>query len=66
MKTAAEMQPQEGDFAMKKGLSIQEKLKDTDIICIGANMENFHTVNEVTYIDSWIKEYKIILKMLGN
>ena len=28
MKTAAEMQPQEGDFAMKKGLSIQEKLKD--------------------------------------
>ena len=28
MKTAAEMKPQEGEFAMKKGLSIQEKLKD--------------------------------------
>ena len=46
--------------------AIQGRLKDTDIICIGANMENFHTVNEVTYIDSWIKEYKIILKILGN
>ena len=46
--------------------AIQGRLKDVDIICIGANMENFHTVNEVTYIDSWIKEYNIILKMLGN
>ena len=32
MKTAAEMQPQEGDFAMKKGLSIQEKLKDLRVV----------------------------------
>ncbi|MBR4672665.1 MAG: M20/M25/M40 family metallo-hydrolase [Bacilli bacterium] len=44
--------------------SIQKRISGLDIISIGANMENIHTVNEITHISSWEKLYNIIINML--
>ena len=46
--------------------SIKKRIKDIDVISIGANMEGFHSINEVTYISSWEKIYKILLEILNN
>ena len=29
-------------------------------------MKNYHTVDEVTYISSWVKLYNIIINMISN
>ncbi len=44
--------------------SIQKRIDGIDIISIGANMENIHTVDEITYISSWEKLYDIIINLL--
>lgn len=44
--------------------SIQKRIDGLDIISIGANMENIHTVDEITYISSWEKLYDIIINLL--
>ncbi len=46
--------------------SIIKRLPDIDIISIGANMEKFHTINEITYISSWTKIYDLLIKLLNN
>ena len=46
--------------------AIQEKISGLDIISIGANMKNIHTVDEITYISSWNKVYKIIINFLKS
>ena len=46
--------------------SIIKRLPDIDIISIGANMENCHTINEITYISSWNKIYDLIIKLLNK
>ena len=46
--------------------SIYKRIKDLEIISIGANMKDFHTVNETTYISSWEKVYNIIVSFLNN
>lgn len=45
--------------------SIQKRIEGLDIISIGANMKNIHTVNEITYISSWEKLYNIIISFLN-
>ena len=46
--------------------SINNKINDLDIISIGANIENFHTIKEKTYISSWKKIYKIITNFISK
>ena len=46
--------------------SILKRLKNIDIISIGATMENCHTTNEITYISSWVKIYDILTKLLED
>lgn len=37
-----------------------------DVISIGARMNNFHSVNEETYISSWIKIYNILIELFNS
>ena len=46
--------------------SINQKTKDIDIISIGANMDNIHSINETTYINSWEKIYNILIKLFSS
>ena len=46
--------------------SIQKRIPGLDIISLGANMENIHTVEEITYIDSWEKIYSILLEIISR
>ena len=46
--------------------SIQKRIVGLDIISIGANMKNIHTVDEITYISSWEKLYNIIANLLKS
>ena len=41
-------------------------MNNIDIITIGANMDNIHTINEITYISSWEKIYNILISFLSN
>lgn len=44
--------------------SIKKRITDLDIISIGANMEKIHTIEEMTYISSWLKTYNLLIKFL--
>ena len=44
--------------------AINKRISNLDMISIGANIEHFHTTKEVTYIDSWIKIYNLLIKLL--
>ena len=46
--------------------TIQNHMNNIDIITIGANMDNIHTINEITYISSWEKIYNILISFLSN
>ena len=46
--------------------TIKKEIDGLDIISIGSNMENIHTTKEKTYISSWVKVYKLLLKTLEN
>lgn len=46
--------------------SIQKRIDGLDIISIGANMKNVHTIDEITYISSWEKLYNIIKNLLKS
>ena len=46
--------------------SIQKRIPGLDIISLGANMENIHTVEEITYIDSWEKIYSILREIISR
>ena len=43
---------------------MKNRISDLDIICIGANIKDYHTTNEVTYISSWVKIYDILIDLL--
>ena len=63
MKSATEIQTQEGEHAMKKGLSIQEKLKDLRVVEKGFTLkqESLHplwgamkaTITKTSAIQIW-------------
>lgn len=44
--------------------AIKKRIADLDIISIGANIEKYHTIEEVTYLSSWIKIYKLLISLL--
>ena len=44
--------------------AINKRISNLDMISIGANIDYFHTTKEVTYIDSWIKIYNLLTKLL--
>lgn len=44
--------------------TIKKKIENLDVISIGADIENFHTTKEVTYLSSWIKIYSLLLELL--
>lgn len=44
--------------------AIKSRNKDMDIISIGSNIEKFHTVEEVTYVSSWVKIYRLLIALL--
>ena len=46
--------------------SINKRIKNLEIISIGANMSDIHTVNETTYISSWEKIYNILINLLNK
>lgn len=46
--------------------AIKKRIDGLDIISIGANLEKYHTTEEITYISSWIKIYTLLLKLLEN
>lgn len=46
--------------------SIKKRIDELDIISIGANMEKIHTIEETTYISSWLKTYHILINLLKN
>lgn len=46
--------------------SIDKRIKNLEIISIGANMSDIHTVNENTYISSWEKIYSILINLLNK
>lgn len=49
--------------------AINKRIDELDIISIGASMKNCHTIEEISYISSWTKIYKLLvqfLKMMTN
>ncbi len=36
-------------------VTIKDSIGNIDVISIGSTVENYHTVNEITYISSWVK-----------
>ncbi len=44
--------------------SIKKRIDGLDIISIGANMEKIHTVEETTYISSWLKVFDLLIKFI--
>lgn len=44
--------------------AIKKRINGLDLISIGSNIEKYHTVDEVTYINSWIKIYKLLIKFI--
>ena len=45
--------------------AIKKRIEGLDVIAIGSNIENFHTIEETTYIDSWIKIFDLLINFLG-
>ena len=43
---------------------IKNKIDSVDIISIGCIIQNYHTIYETTYIDSWIKIYNLLLNFI--
>jgi len=44
--------------------AMKKRIDGLDIISIGSNMEKIHTVEETTYIDSWIKIFNLLIKLI--
>lgn len=45
--------------------SIKKRIDGLDIISVGSSIEKYHTVEETTYISSWIKVYNLLVKLIG-
>lgn len=46
--------------------AINKRIDGLDIISIGANMKDIHTIKETTYINSWIKIYELLIEFLST
>lgn len=46
--------------------SIKKRIDGLDIISIGSIIKKYHTIDEVTFISSWIKTFDLLIKFLEN
>lgn len=46
--------------------AIKNRIENLDIISIGSNINNFHTTKEITYVDSWIKIYDLLIELFAS
>lgn len=46
--------------------AIKKRIEGLDVISIGSNMENFHTIKETTYINSWVKIFDLLTTFLRS
>lgn len=44
--------------------AIKKSIDGLDIISIGSNMKKIHTIEETTYIDSWVKTFNLLIKLI--
>lgn len=44
--------------------SIKKRIDGLDIISVGANMEKIHTIEEITFVSSWIKIFDLLIKLI--
>ncbi len=44
--------------------AIKKRIEGLDIISIGSTIKKYHTIDEVTFISSWIKVYSLLIKFL--
>lgn len=44
--------------------SIKKRIDGLDIISIGSIIKKYHTIDEVTFISSWIKTFNLLIKFL--
>ncbi len=44
--------------------SIKKRIDGLDIISIGSSIRKYHTIDEVTFISSWIKTFNLLIKFL--
>ncbi len=45
--------------------SIKERIDGLDVISIGSTIKKYHTINEETFISSWVKTFNLLIKFLG-
>lgn len=46
--------------------SIKKRIVELDIISIGSNIKRHHTIDEVTFVSSWLKTFGLLIKFLEN
>jgi len=46
--------------------SIKKRIDGLDIISIGSTIRKYHTIDEVTFISSWIKTFNLLIKFLQH
>lgn len=44
--------------------AMKKRIDGLDIISIGSNMKKIHTIEETTYIDSWVKTFNLLIKLI--
>ena len=44
--------------------SIKKRIDGLDVISIGSTIKKYHTINEETFISSWVKTFNLLIKLL--
>ena len=44
--------------------SIKKRIVGLDIISIGSNIKKYHTIDEVTFVSSWLKTFNLLIKLI--
>ncbi len=46
--------------------SIKKRIDGLDIISIGSNIKKYHTIDETTFVSSWIKTFNLLIKFIES
>lgn len=46
--------------------TIKKRIDGLDIISIGSLIKKYHTIDEITFVSSWIKTFDLLIKFLKN
>ncbi len=44
--------------------SIKKRINELDIISIGSIIKKYHTIDEVTFVSSWLKTFDLLIKLI--